>query len=110
MSERSFSSEHSLVNRWDNGNADRNDVGIIAKNNDSNVDVSSIDNNWIASISLVAAGGVTSTSAGKFILTMDQNANFGKNKTISSSHKVEFHENKADDWSVKLGGKQHVTT
>ena len=41
---------------------------------------------------------------------MHQHACHGKNKTIHSSPHVDHCKNILDDWSIKVGGGQHITT
>ena len=94
----------------DNSDVAGNDVRVIAKHPDRNVEIRGIDNHEITSIPLVTAGGITLTTSDEVTLIMHHHACHGKNNTIHSSPQIEYCENKVDDRSIKVGGGQHMAT
>ena len=68
------SSVDSLVDRAANGGVAGNDFRVIAKHPDRTVEIRGVDNHEITAIRLITKGGVISTTAGEFILIMNQHA------------------------------------
>ena len=110
VTKSSRSSQHSLVDKGDNGGVTGNDVRVIETHPDRKVYVRDIDNHQISAITLVTAGGVTTTTTGEVIVITHQHAHHGKNKTIHSSPHIEHYKNIVDDRSIKVDGGQHITT
>ena len=104
------SSLHSLVNRGANGGAAGNDVRAIEKHPDKTCDIKGAYNHEVPSMPIVTTGGVTSTISGEFVLIMHQYAYHPKCATIHSSAQIECYKNMVDDRSMKVGGRQHITT
>ena len=65
---------HYLVDIISNGGVAGSDVRVIATHPDRKVDIRGINNYDITSIPLITAGGVTSTTPGKVIVSMHQHA------------------------------------
>ena len=70
LSRVSLSSVDFLVDRDANGGVAGNNVRIMSKYSDRNVDVRGIENYEITSMPLVAAGGVALTTSGEVIVIM----------------------------------------
>ena len=69
-----------------------------------------MDNHEITVIPLLTAERATLTITGEVIAIMHEHSCHGKNKTIHSSPQIEHHKNIVDDHSIKVGGRQHITT
>ena len=109
ISAHDASSDLSLVDRGANGGIAGTDVRVIEKLH-RHVDVQGIDNHRMNDIPIVTAGGVTKTQRGEVILILNQYAYLGKGTSIQSSPQIEAYNNKVDDKSIKLGGKQIIET
>ena len=109
----STSSRHnvmsSLVDRGANGGIAGDDVRVIFKTL-RNVDIQGIDNHQIQNIPIVTAGGVVKSQRGPVIAILNQYAYVGRGRSIHSSGQLEWYKNEVNDRSIKVGGKQHITT
>ena len=76
------SSQHSLVDRGVNDGVAGNEIRVIQTHSDRKVDIRGAENHKISAISLVTAGGVTTTITGEVIVIMHQCACHGKNKPL----------------------------
>ena len=72
VTKSSHFSLHSLVDRGANGRVSGSDARAIVTRPNRNVDIREIENHEIASITLVTAGGVTSTISSKVAVIMHQ--------------------------------------
>ena len=72
VTKSSLSILHSLVDRGANGRVSGSDARAIVTRPNRNVDIREIENHEIASITLVTAGGVTSTISSKVAVIMHQ--------------------------------------
>lgn len=77
---------------------------------DRKVDIRDTGNHQISAIPLVTSGRATTTITGEVIVIMHQYACHDKNKTMNSSPQIEHYKNILDDFSIKIGGGQHITT
>ena len=109
----SASSRHnvmsSLVDRGANGGIAGDDVRVIFKTL-RNVDIQGIDNHQIQNIPIVTAGGVVQSQRGPVIAILNQYAYVGRGRSIHLSGQLEWYKNEVNDRSIKVGGKQHITT
>ena len=62
------------------------------------------------SLDIVQCSALVNTNHGYLNLIMNEYAYCGKGHTIHSSGQIEWHKNKVDDKSVKVGGSQCITT
>ena len=74
------------------------------------VDVSGIDNHEVTGLKMVDAAGLVHTHKGDAIAIMRQYAYHGSHRTIHSSAQIEAFRNHVDDRSIKVGGRQCITT
>ena len=88
VTKSSPSSLHSLVDKGANGGLVGSDVRFIETHPDRKVDIRCVDNHQISDISLVTAGGLTTTTKGEVIVIIHQHAHHGNNKIVHSSPKI----------------------
>ena len=103
------SKKGALIDRGANGGVAGQDVRVIAKS-DRSVNITGIDNHEMKNIPIGTIGAVVMSQRGKVIAVMHQYAIAGKGRTIHSCAQLEHYENKVDDKSIKVGGKQLITT
>ena len=72
--------------------------------------VTGIDQHQINHLDIVQCAALTYTNHGYVNLIMNEYAYYGKGHTIHSAGQIEWHKNLVDDKSVKVGGKQCITT
>ena len=83
---------------------------FIETHSDRKVDIHGMNNHLIYAMSLVTTGGITTNKTGEIIVIMHQHAHHGTNKTIHYFPQIEHCKNVVDDHSIKVGGRQHITT
>ena len=74
------------------------------------VDVTGIDNHELNALKLVDASALITTQHGPVIAILRQYAYHGINRTIHSCGQIEYHKNRVNDRSMKVGGFQHIHT
>ena len=99
----------SLVDRGANGGLAGSDVRILSKSS-RKCTVTGIDKHQINGLDIVQCAALLSTNHGYANLIMNEHAYYGKGHTIHSAGQIEWHKNLVDDKSVKVGGKQCITT
>ena len=99
----------SLVDRGANGDLAGSDVRILSKSS-RKCTVTGIDQNQIKSLDIVQCAALVNTNQDYVNLIMNEYAYYGKGHTIHSAGQMEWHKNLEDDKSVKVGGKQCITT
>ena len=99
----------SLVDRGANGGLAGSDVRILSKSS-RKCTVTGIDQHQINHLDIVQCAALTYTNHGYVNLIMNEYAYYGKGHTIHSAGQIEWHKNLVDDKSVKVGGKQCITT
>ena len=72
--------------------------------------VTGIDQHQINGLDIVQCTVLVNTNHGYVDLIMNEYAYYGKGHTIHSAGQIEWHKNLVDDKSVKVGGKQYITT
>ena len=85
------------------------DVRILSKS-PRQCTVTGIDQHQINGLDIVQSAALVNTNHGYFNLLMKKYAYYGKGHTIHSAGQIEWHKNLFDDKSVKVGGKQCITT
>ena len=103
------SKKGALIDRGANGGVAGQDVRVIAKS-DRSVNITGIDNHEMKNIPIGTIGTVVMSQRGEVIAIMHQYAIAGKGRTIHSCAQLEHYKNKVDDKSIKVGGKQLITT
>ena len=99
-----------LVDRGANGGIAGDDVRVINRAPGRTVDVQGIDNHQVTDIPIVTSLGFIQTQRGPAIAVMNQQAYIGKGQSILSSGQMEHFKIHVDDKSIKVGGKQQLTT
>ena len=99
-----------LIDRGANGGIAGDDVRVITRVPARFVDVQGIDNHQVTDIPIVTSLGMIQTQRGPAIAVMNQQAYIGKGQSILSSGQMEHFKIHVDDKSVKVGGKQQLTT
>ena len=99
----------SLVDRGANGGILGSDARVTVTHQHQ-VDVTGIDNHELNGLKIVDAVAKATTQKGPVIAVMRQYAYHGLNRTIHSSGQIEDYRNKVDDRSMKVGGRQCITT
>ena len=101
----------SLVDRGANGGVAGCDVRVIAKClPHRRVNIQGIDNHQMTGLELGTVGGVVKTQQGPVVAVFHQYALYGKGPTIHASGQLEKYKNLVDDKSLRVGGKQCITT
>ena len=72
--------------------------------------VTGIDQHQINGVDIVQCAALVNSSHWYVNLIMNEYAYYGKGHTIHSSGQIEWHKNKVDDKSVKVGGSQCIAT
>ena len=99
-----------MVDRGANGIVSGNDVRVIEFVDGPPVDVGGIDAHRINDVPLATVGCVMSSNLGEIIGIFFQAAHHGKGRTILSSPQLEAFGNNVEDRSIKVGGRQCITT
>ena len=99
----------SLVDRGANCGLAGSDVRVLSKSS-RKCTVTGIDQDQINGLNIVQCASLVSTNHGYVNVIMNEYAYIGKGHTIHSSSQIEWHKNKVDDKSVKVGGSQCITT
>ena len=99
----------SLVDRGANGGLADSDVRILSKSS-RECTVTGINQQLINGLDIVQCATLAYTNHGYVNLIMNEYAYYGKGHTIHSVGQIEWHKNLVDDKSVKVGGKQCITT
>ena len=74
------------------------------------VDVTGIDQHTMPTMKLVDATAKVQSQRGPIIIFLHNYAYYGKYKTIHSAAQIDHYNNKVDDRSARVGGKQCITT
>ena len=109
INKTSLKSRGSLVDRGANGGILGSDARVIHQY-DRTVDVTGIDNHEMTGLKMVNAAAKCDSNRGSIILILNQYAYQGIGKTIHSCGQIEYHKNVVDDRSMRVGGKQCITT
>lgn len=99
----------SLVDRGANGGFAGCDVRVISKTSHS-VNITGIDNHQMSDIPIVTVGAVFKGKDGNFIGIMSEYAYVPTSKSIHSSGQLEWFGAMVDDRSIRVKGKQCITT
>ena len=99
----------SLMDRGANGGLAGSDVRILSKSS-RKCTVTGIDQHQINGLDIVQCAALVNTNHGYVNLIMNEYAYYGKGHTIHSAGQIEWHKNLVDDKSVKVDGKQCITT
>ena len=99
----------SLVDRGANGALAGSDVRILSKSS-RKCTVTGIDQHQINGLDIAQCAAFDYTNHGYVNLIMNEYAYYGKGHTIHSAGQIEWHKNLVYDKSVKVGGKQCITT
>ena len=99
----------SSVDRAANGGLAGSDVRVLSTSS-RKCTVTGIDQHQINGLDIVQCAALDKTNHGYVNLIMNEYAYYGKGHTIHSSGQIEWHKNKVDDKSVKVGGSQCITT
>ena len=99
----------SLVDRGANGGLAGSDVRILSKSL-RKCTVTGIDQHQINGLDIVQCAALAYTNHGYVNLIMNEYAYCGKGHTIHSAGQIEWHKNLVENKSVKVGGKQCITT
>ena len=99
----------SPVDRGANGGIAGTDVRILSKPS-RKCTVTGIDQHQINGLDIVQCAALAYTNHGYVNLIMNEYVYYGKGHTIHSAGQIEWHKNLVDDKSVKVGGKQCITT
>ena len=99
----------SLVDRGANGGLAGSDVRLFSKSSRKST-VTGIDQTQINGLDIVQCAALANANHGYVNLIMNEYAYYGKGHTIHSTGQIEWHKNLVDDKSVKVGGKQCITT
>ena len=105
----SRSDRGSLVDRGANGGIIGNDAKVYAQHQ-RQVDVTGIDSHELNSLKIVDASAKVLTQKGYVIAIMRQYAYHGTGRSIHSSGQLEHYNNKVDDRSMRVKGRQCITT
>ena len=103
------SNKGTLIDRGANGGVAGNDARIINKS-DRSVNITGIDNHEMKNIPMGTVGGVVKSQRGEVVAIMHQCAIAGKGRTIHSCGQLEHHKNHVGNKSIKVGGKQLIST
>jgi len=98
-----------LVDQGANGGALGSNAKVIFKRNKT-ADVAGVDNHELNALPMVDATAKTVTDKGPVILILRKHACHGLNRTLHSAGQIEWHQNKAHDTSMKVGGRQVIKT
>ena len=99
----------SLVDRGANGGLAGSDVRVLSTSS-RKYTVTGMDQHQINGLDIVQCSALVKTNHGYVNLIMNEYDYYGKGHTIHSSGQIEWHKNKVDDESVKVGGSQCITT
>ncbi len=99
----------SLVDRGANGGIIGDDAKVFLQHQ-RQVDVTGIDNHELNSLKIVDASAKITTQKGPVIVILRQYAYHGLGRSIHSAGQIEHYKNKVDDRSMKVGGRQCITT
>ena len=99
----------SLVDRGANGGIAGDDTRVIRKHVRT-VDVTGIDNHEMTDLHIVDTASWAMSNKGPVILIFHQYAYHGLGRSIHSAIQFEHYKNKVDDKSMKIGGRQCITT
>ena len=99
----------SLVDRGAIGGLAGSDVRILSKSS-RKCTVTGIDQHQINGLDIVQCAALAYTNHCYVNLIMNEYAYYGKGHTIHSAGQIEWHKNLVDEKSVKVGGKQCITT
>ena len=93
----------SLADRGANAGLGGSDVRILSTSS-RKCTVTGIDQHQINGLDIVQCAALVNTNHGYVNLIMNEYAYYGKGHTIHSAGQIEWHKNKDDDKSVKVGG------
>ena len=69
-----------------------------------------VNNNEIPGLDIIQCAALVNTNHGIVNLIMNEFAYYGKDHSIHSSGRIEWHSNTVDDKVVQLGGQQRIVT
>ena len=92
-----------------NGGLAGSDVRILSMSS-RKCTVTGIDPHQMNGLDIVQCAALGNTNNGYVNLIMNEYAYYVKGHTIHSAGQIEWHKNLVDDKSVKVGGKQCITT
>ena len=101
--------DRQLVDRGANGIVGGDDTRVLSMT-DRTVDVEGIDRHQMTNIRIGTLCGFVQTNRGPAIAILNQAANTGRGQTILSCVQMEAFGVTVDDKSVKVGGKQCIST
>ena len=108
QNQNKFSIGH-IEHRGANGDLAGSDERILYKAS-RKCTVTGIDQHQINGLYIGQYATLTYTNHGYVSLVMNEYACYGKGPTINSAGQIEWHKNFVDDKSVKVGGKQCIST
>jgi len=109
MSSSTSRKNRQLVDRGANGIVGGEDARVLFMT-DRTVDVEGIDRHQMNNIRIGTLCGYVQTNRGPAIAILNQAANTGRGQTILSSIQMEAFGVNVDDKSIKVGGKQCIST
>ena len=108
ISKHSTSSYGSLADRAANGGLAGADVHVLERTG-RKVSVTGIDDHELPGLDIVTCVALIQTSHGKVNMLMHEYAYYGRDNTIHSPCQIEWFNNRCDDKSHHVGGKQVIT-
>ena len=105
-----FTSLMGLADKGPKGGLAGSDIQLLSRSSNRKCTITGIDNHKINGLDIVQCGALVQRNHGLINDIMNEYVYYGQGTSIHSSAQIERQKNTVDDKSVRVGGKQHIST